>query len=257
MSSKRWINRRAVCVGLVVVAALSIWAAVGGTATHAAGSPARDGRRLGAAVDSRQAARRGTPRHGEVRDQSPAGEGGRLRDHHEDDPEHGLPLHEPEREGVQRAEAADPRVRASGLELAARRARVGLSRRSRPRRRFPARNTARSAPAATTRTGRSSPPRPRMQCPTTSPQTGSAFNFWHPLLITMHVWLWYPNPTGLFASTNPLAAPTTRVESAEEGGGAADGGASSLRPLDRLAADVHHGGARAPGHSRSRLEQLG
>lgn len=43
-------------------------------------------------------------------------------------------------------------------------------------------------------------------CPTTSPQTGSAFNFWHPLLITLHVWLWYPNPSGLFASTNPLAA---------------------------------------------------
>ena len=42
-------------------------------------------------------------------------------------------------------------------------------------------------------------------CPTTSPQTGAAFNFWHPLLITMHVWLWYPNPSGLFASTNPLA----------------------------------------------------
>jgi hypothetical protein len=43
-------------------------------------------------------------------------------------------------------------------------------------------------------------------CPTTSPQTGSAFNFWHPLLITLHVWLWYPNPSGLFASTNPLAS---------------------------------------------------
>ena len=43
-------------------------------------------------------------------------------------------------------------------------------------------------------------------CPKTSPQTGAAFNFWHPLLITMHVWLWYPNPSGLFASTNPLAA---------------------------------------------------
>ena len=42
-------------------------------------------------------------------------------------------------------------------------------------------------------------------CPTTSPQTGASFNFWHPLLITMHVWLWYPNPSGLFASTNPLA----------------------------------------------------
>ena len=43
-------------------------------------------------------------------------------------------------------------------------------------------------------------------CPTTSPQTGATFNFWHPVLITLHVWLWYPNPSGLFASTNPLAA---------------------------------------------------
>ena len=43
-------------------------------------------------------------------------------------------------------------------------------------------------------------------CPTTDPQTGAAFNFWHPVLITLHVWLWYPNPSGLFASTNPLVA---------------------------------------------------
>ena len=44
-------------------------------------------------------------------------------------------------------------------------------------------------------------------CPKTAPQSGAAFNFWHPNLITMHVWLWYPNPTGLFASTNPLVSP--------------------------------------------------
>jgi hypothetical protein len=43
-------------------------------------------------------------------------------------------------------------------------------------------------------------------CPETSPETKAAFTFWHPTLITMHVWLWYPNPSGLFASTNPLAA---------------------------------------------------
>ena len=43
-------------------------------------------------------------------------------------------------------------------------------------------------------------------CPTTSPQTGSAFNFWHPLLYTLHVWLWYPNPSGLFSGINPFAA---------------------------------------------------
>ncbi|HZS23863.1 MAG TPA: hypothetical protein VFA30_02640 [Gaiellaceae bacterium] len=44
------------------------------------------------------------------------------------------------------------------------------------------------------------------QCPMTAPGSGAAFNFWHPLLITMHVWLWYPNPAGLFSGTNPLAA---------------------------------------------------
>ncbi len=47
-------------------------------------------------------------------------------------------------------------------------------------------------------------------CPTTSPQTGKAFTFWHPTLVTMHVWLWYPNPSGLFASTNPLVTPFNR-----------------------------------------------
>lgn len=43
-------------------------------------------------------------------------------------------------------------------------------------------------------------------CPKTDPQTGAAFSFWHPLLITLHVWLWYPNPSGLYASTNPLVS---------------------------------------------------
>lgn len=36
---------------------------------------------------------------------------------------------------------------------------------------------------------------------------GSPFFFWHPDLVTMHVWLWYHNPDGLFASMNPLIAP--------------------------------------------------
>jgi hypothetical protein len=42
-------------------------------------------------------------------------------------------------------------------------------------------------------------------CPAAA-QSGAKFSFWHPLLITMHVWLWYPNPSGLFASTNPLVS---------------------------------------------------
>jgi hypothetical protein len=44
-------------------------------------------------------------------------------------------------------------------------------------------------------------------CPKTAPGSGAAFGFWHPNLVTMHVWLWYPNPSGLFSGTNPLVHP--------------------------------------------------
>ena len=44
-------------------------------------------------------------------------------------------------------------------------------------------------------------------CQKTNPKTGSSFSFWHPDLTTMHVWIWYPNPAGLYSSTNPLVAP--------------------------------------------------
>ncbi len=44
-------------------------------------------------------------------------------------------------------------------------------------------------------------------CAATSPTSGAAFNFWHPDLVTLHVWLWYPNPGGVFAGMNPLMRP--------------------------------------------------
>jgi hypothetical protein len=44
-------------------------------------------------------------------------------------------------------------------------------------------------------------------CPKRSPQTGARFNFWHPDLVTLHVWLWYPNPAGLYSGTNPYVRP--------------------------------------------------
>ncbi len=44
-------------------------------------------------------------------------------------------------------------------------------------------------------------------CPKTSPETGTPFVFWHPRLVTLHVWVWYPNPDGLYAGTNPLVRP--------------------------------------------------
>jgi hypothetical protein len=38
-------------------------------------------------------------------------------------------------------------------------------------------------------------------------KTGAAFNFWHPRLITLHMWIWYPNPSGLYSGTNPMVTP--------------------------------------------------
>jgi hypothetical protein len=44
-------------------------------------------------------------------------------------------------------------------------------------------------------------------CASRSPQTHARFSFWHPRLITLHFWVWYPNPAGVYVGTNPLAAP--------------------------------------------------
>jgi len=41
-------------------------------------------------------------------------------------------------------------------------------------------------------------------CAPKSPESGSPVNFWHPQLVTLHVWIWYPNPDGMYASMNPL-----------------------------------------------------
>lgn len=46
-------------------------------------------------------------------------------------------------------------------------------------------------------------------CASTNAETGSPFSFWHGLLVTMHVWLWFHNPDGLFNGTNPLVTPFT------------------------------------------------
>jgi hypothetical protein len=44
-------------------------------------------------------------------------------------------------------------------------------------------------------------------CAPKSPTSGAAFGFWHPDLVTLHVWAWYPNPDGVFAGMNPLMRP--------------------------------------------------
>jgi hypothetical protein len=48
------------------------------------------------------------------------------------------------------------------------------------------------------------------ECAKRSPETGSPFNFWHPNLVTLHVWVWYHNPSGLYSGTNPLVRPFNR-----------------------------------------------
>ena len=44
-------------------------------------------------------------------------------------------------------------------------------------------------------------------CAAKSPKTGARFSFWHPRLVTLHFWIWYPNPSGIYMGTNPLVAP--------------------------------------------------
>src|SRR2546425_2398168 len=45
------------------------------------------------------------------------------------------------------------------------------------------------------------------KCAKTNPKTGADFNFWHPPLVTFHMWIWYPNPSGVFAEFNPWLTP--------------------------------------------------
>jgi hypothetical protein len=50
------------------------------------------------------------------------------------------------------------------------------------------------------------PQRDQKKC---APKTskGATFTFWHPDLVTLHLWIYYPNPDGIFNGTNPLIAP--------------------------------------------------
>ena len=50
------------------------------------------------------------------------------------------------------------------------------------------------------------PQRNESKCAPSSPG-GAPFTFWHPDLVTLHLWAWYPNPEGVFNGTNPFVAP--------------------------------------------------
>ena len=45
------------------------------------------------------------------------------------------------------------------------------------------------------------------QCSKSNAKTGAEFNFWHPPLVTFHIWIWYPNPNGVFAEFNSYLTP--------------------------------------------------
>jgi hypothetical protein len=45
------------------------------------------------------------------------------------------------------------------------------------------------------------------ECARRSPESGAKFSFWHPDLVTLHLWAWYPNPDGIYNGTNPLIRP--------------------------------------------------
>lgn len=45
------------------------------------------------------------------------------------------------------------------------------------------------------------------KCAKANAKTGAEFNFWHGPLVTLHLWVWYPNPNGIFGEFNPLLTP--------------------------------------------------
>lgn len=42
------------------------------------------------------------------------------------------------------------------------------------------------------------------ECAEAHPETEATFTFWHPDLVTFHVWAWMHNPDGIYNGTNPL-----------------------------------------------------
>jgi hypothetical protein len=45
------------------------------------------------------------------------------------------------------------------------------------------------------------------ECRRQSPESRAKFSFWHPDLVTLHLWAWYPNPDGIYTGLNPLIGP--------------------------------------------------
>ena len=154
---------------------------------------------------ARVAARGRATRDREVREQPRPRESRRLPDHHADDPGHGLPLHEPQGQGFDVTKPAILVYERRGAKWTARRARVGIPKK-------PAKPPIQGAKygsfgaACHYVDGSFVFADSQDKCAATG-ESGSKFNFWHPDLVTLHIWLWYPNPSGLYEGMNPLVAP--------------------------------------------------
>ncbi len=209
MSSKRWIDKRLLCVGLVVVVALSTWAAAGGTATRPVGPPPRTAAGSGpesTLVKQLALARLATAKYASDLQRAQADGYGIIT---KMIPNMGYHYMNPTVKGfdVRKPPILVYEHRGSSWQLGALEW-VYTAKPATPP--LPGAKYGSFGAGCHYRDGTFVPSETQDACPATSPQTGSAFNFWHPLLITMHVWLWYPNPTGLFASTNPLASAFNR-----------------------------------------------
>ena len=121
-------------------------------------------------------------------------------------PDMGWHFMNPKITDFRRHEAADPRVREARLDVAARRVRVGLPEEAGEA--AAAGRDVRLVRGGLPLQGRDvrvpgRPERVRRE----EPAVGAAFGFWHPDLVTMHVWAWYPNPAGVYSGMNPLMHP--------------------------------------------------
>jgi hypothetical protein len=56
-------------------------------------------------------------------------------------------------------------------------------------------------------------------CQPVGPDGKSPLGFWHPKLVTLHVWLWYHNPAGLYHPTNSLVPASDKNAAPERMGG--------------------------------------
>ena len=143
-------------------------------------------------------------------DHQPAGrQGRRLPDHHPHHPRHGLPLPQPRHPGLRRHQAPHPGLRAPRrlLQLGALEWVFASTPTTPP---LPGATYGSFGAACHYKDGTFEFVAAQDDCAKRSPETGAAFNFWHPDLVTLHIWLWYPNPDGLYNGTNPWIKPYNR-----------------------------------------------